>query len=60
MVMHELTQAEMQSLDGEGFWGGVGCGLGAVAALVSWTSPMTRLALMAYGGASISCLTAWY
>lgn len=58
--MHELTQAEMQSLDGEGFWGGVGCGLGTVAALVSWTSPITRMAMLTYGGAAIGCWSAWF
>jgi len=57
--MHELTQAEMQSLDGEGFWGGVGCGLGAVATLVSWSSPITRLAMLTYGSTAVSCLSAW-
>ncbi|MEX1256012.1 MAG: hypothetical protein WEG36_00185 [Gemmatimonadota bacterium] len=59
--MHTLNREEMALVHGGGFWSGVACGLGAVTALVAWTSPdpFSKLAILAYGGGAISCITAY-
>lgn len=59
--MQELTINQMAELDGEGFWGGVACGLaivGSVAAAIS-PDPFSKVALVTYGGTVIGCITAF-
>ncbi len=57
--MRELTMDQMQAIDGEGFWGGVACGLGLAAALVYWSTPIGRVGAIALGGTIIGCGSIW-
>ena len=58
--MTELTHPEMTGLDGGGFCSGVACGLGIVSAfyLALQPNPLSKIALIAYGGGLFSCVTA--
>jgi hypothetical protein len=57
--MSTLTHDAMGDIRGGGFWGGFGCGLGLATAFVVITSPdpLSKLALLSYGGALLGCIT---
>ncbi len=59
--MTELTHPEMTGLAGGGFWSGVACGLGIVSSfyLAIQPDPLSKIALIAYGGGLLSCVTAF-
>lgn len=59
--MRELTIQEMSTLEAEGFWSGVGCGLGlaATAYAVLSPEPFSKVAVVTYGGTLISCVGAF-
>jgi len=59
--MEILMDRELRAVEGAGFWGGMGCGIGLVGAFVAVVSPepLGKLALLTYGGALVGCITAW-
>ncbi len=59
--MHELTIDQMRALEGEGFWSGVGCGLGLAGSAYAVLSPdpFSKIALVTYGGTLAGCYSAF-
>ncbi len=59
--MRELTVEEMTQLDGEGFWSGLGCGLGLAGSAYAALSPdpFSKIALVTYGGTLAGCYSAF-